>query len=159
MIDASVNGDLSGPLGKFLAGLDDALIEAAGDSWNVIVGRSTTQYMRDAKGEGRMRRPDDTGPLRIVSGRLVRSLVGARTGSAGPESIYRVERAAAAVTITFGSRVPYANIHENSGFAGPGRSVFIPGRPYLGPALDDSTGEIINVFDQKLQELAKASGL
>lgn len=37
---------------------------------------------------------------------------------------------------------PYARIHELSGWAGRNHASFLPKRPYVGPALEDSTEQI-----------------
>ena len=150
-----VNNKLSPALEKFRGKLQDRIITAAGTAVQLVIARSVTQFMRDAKGEPKRRSPLDGGPLRIVSGRLARSLTGARTGTNQPESIYRVASGAGDVKVTFGSAVPYAAIHEYGGRAGRGLAAVIPGRPYLGPALSIESGEVINLFDLELQKLAR----
>jgi phage gpG-like protein len=137
----------------------------------VRIGRDAVQkYMRDVgfAGVGTRRSSADTGPLRRVTGRLSRSITGAR--SAGQdESIFNVDIKGASATIEGGSSVPYAATHEG-GFAGNvvvpphtrtitqafGRPIAprsvsvrsftrfqnVPARPYLGPAVDDNMAVI-----------------
>ena len=154
MLRLTVTNKLSPALEKFRTRLQDRIVTAAGTAVQLIIARSVTDYMRDAKGEPLRRSLLDKGPLRIVTGRLVRSLTGARTGTNQPESIYRVATSSGDVNVTFGSSVPYAAIHEFGGQAGRGLAVTIPGRPYLGPTLLAEEGEVINLFDLELQRLA-----
>lgn len=82
---------------------------------------SINSYMRDAgKGAG-PRDPSDTGPLRIVSSRLSRSLVAGQfafgAGTGGPEGISDIKATESGVKLTYGSKVPYALAHEE-GFTG-----------------------------------------
>jgi len=136
---------------------------------------ATSKYMRDAgKAAGRgdtTLGPNGTDTLRIVTGRLARSLTGARTDRNAPESISRVERVAdAAVQLIKGTRVEYAEVHEE-GFRGTvdvrphrrtmeqgfgpdtlypmevvvgrhTRQMDIPARPFLGPAVEDYMQEL-----------------
>lgn len=155
MLEVRVKNELTPALIKFRDKMLDALIAAGGEAVTVIIARAVSDFMRDAAGEPIRRSPADGGPLRIVTGRLARSLVGARTDGRGPESIYRVQKGGTQVTITFGSVVPYANIHERGGQAGRGHSVTIPGRPYLGPAIELESARAINIFDQALDRLAR----
>ena len=102
--------------------------------WSTQVGAAaTSRYMRDAKGESRRRSDSDAGPLRVVSGRLARSLVGARYRGR-QEGVQRVSlQGTRRVRLTKGSRVPYASVHER-GWSEQG----IPARPYLGPAIREA---------------------
>ncbi|MDB4726330.1 hypothetical protein OAF54_02745 [bacterium] len=159
MLKLTVKNDISPALSKFSNQLSDRFITAGGTAVQLILARSLTDFMRDAKGEPKRRSPLDGGPLRIVSGRLARSLTGARTGTNAPESIYRVISTADNVAITFGSAVPYAAIHEYSGMAGRNRGTFIPGRPYLSPALLIEENDVIQLFDREVQALANEVGL
>ena len=87
-----------------------------------LASTSINTYMRDAgKGAG-PRSPTDTGPLRIVTTRLSRSLTGGQftTGgiaTGGNESIAEIEVTRDGVTLRWGSRTPYADAHEK-GFDG-----------------------------------------
>lgn len=70
-----------------------------------------TYMQRDTIGP---RKQGDNGPLRIQTGRLVRSLTGAREGTRGrQEGISDVQPSGnSSIRLTFGSRVPYAATHE-----------------------------------------------
>ena len=159
MLKITVENRLSPALAKFSSQLRDRIISAAGVAVQVVIARSVTQFMRDARGEPLKRSPLDNGPLRIVTGRLARGLTGARSGTREPESIYRVESGGGDVKVVFGTSVPYANIHERGGQAGRNLSVTIPGRPYLGPALELESGNVVNLFDLEIQKLADEVGL
>jgi phage gpG-like protein len=56
-----------------------------------------------------------------------------------------------------GSSVPYAAIHEYGGSAGRNRSVQIPARPYLNPALEKSETKIFRILKLKLDLTIKAA--
>lgn len=84
---------------------------------------STQEYMRDAgfttpPFPPRRRR---SGPLRILSGRLARSLTGSRSVGAGgggtPENVNEIEMTKEGVKLRHGTRTPYAAVHEE-GFIG-----------------------------------------
>jgi len=49
----------------------------------------------------------------------------------------------------------YAAIHEFGGFAGPGRRVYIPPRPYFYKTLEDEMGWITNRLEKILEEISK----
>lgn len=157
-ISLEVTNELSEAFDKYRSRIHTALGRGLGDATKVVVGTSVRDFMRNAKGERRNRDPNDNGPLRILTGRLVRSLTGARTGSKGPESIYRLTISTGGVTLTFGSKTPYARIHEKGGFAGVGRSARIPGRPFLGPALLKEEAKVVALLDKELRGLAREVG-
>jgi phage gpG-like protein len=133
-----------------------------------IGGSATGTYMRDSgattpeaqKALGRNKRRG-AGALRIVSGRLARSLTGSRTGG-NVEGSTEAKLSGNSVSVTMKTDVPYANVHEY-GFTGSiqvpqhqrritqafgreldspktvqvrghSRQVSIPKRPYLEPA-------------------------
>lgn len=109
-------------------------------SRSLIGRRATGHYMRDARGEPRRRSPSDRGPLRIVSGRLARSLRDARTREAVSE-VHDV--ADGIVELVYGTRTPYAATHEK-GFTGMvrrrGSALYllqIRRRAFLEPAVKD----------------------
>jgi len=141
---------------------------------------ATSRYMRDAgKAAGRgdvTLGPNRTDTLRIVTGRLGRSLTGARTDRDAPESISRVDVIDETVRLIKGTRVEYAEVHEK-GFQGAvdvrphrrtmtqgfgpdtlypmtvvvgrhTRQMDIPARPFLGPAVED--------YMQELRQMAPA---
>lgn len=94
-----------------------AELEAAGRKIAVKIGSTAVRnYMRDAGTGAGPRSPSDTGPLRIVTSRLARSLLG-RNFAGTRESLNSVTMEGSKVIITVGSRVPYAHIHEK-GFSG-----------------------------------------
>lgn len=134
----------------------------------LIGGRAIGTYMRDAKGEGR-RDVADSGPLRIVTGRLARSMA----TSARDEAVNKLEvLSPGLIRFTKGSTVPYAAVHEY-GFSGSvqvpshsrerkgttytvrahARKMEMPARPYLQPAIDDETDKI---RERAVAELRKA---
>jgi hypothetical protein len=160
VIEIRFDAPLSDNLGKFFAGIPAALTRAMADASRRVSGTAISRYMRDAKGEPKRRRKDDNGPLRIVSGRLVRSLTGARKQGAASEAIYEIQTLPeGGVKLTFGSRVPYARIHEFGGFAGRGKSVYIPGRPYLVPALLEEDAQIRAIVGREIDTLLRESGV
>ena len=155
------------------AGLLPAAFQKLASFARVRISRTSTQnYMRDAgiSAVGSRRSPSDTGPLRRVTGRLSRSITGARS-TGQDESIFNLSISGTTATIEGGSSVPYAGVHEE-GYAGNvnvkphvrtitqafGRPIAprsvsvrsftrfanIPARPYLGPAVDDNLDIIQN---------------
>ena len=157
MLEFRVTNDISPSLEAYTDKLVNKLVQAMGDSSRLVVATATGTYMRDAKGEPRRRRKDDSGPLRIVSGRLARSLTGARKGGRNPESVYELSIGGGEIRLTFGSSVPYSRIHEFGGTAGKG--AVIPARPYLGPALEEERQNIASVFRNAITDLAQEVGL
>lgn len=141
-----------------------------------IAAYVTTKYMRDGSSDpgsftpisfsrrGRARRagatvygprPTASGPLRILSGRLVRSITGARTGTGASEAIDEMELKNDVLIVRKGSKVPYARIHEFGGMAGRGLKTRIPARPYLHPAVTAALPEGQSYGARKLNELFK----
>lgn len=138
---------------------------------------ATSDFMVDA-GVGAGRRPPGSpGPLRIVTGRLARSLTGAATQGAR-ESINVITLDVHGLTIVKGSKVPYAGVHEygmqktvhvrahqrTEAFGrnvGPfqvgafSRRMNIPARPYLAPAAEKSAKWILEFVDKRLRTLVK----
>lgn len=153
MIDITLSGKPFN-VEAFALYLPRVLERAMADASRRVAGTAASKYMRDAKGEPRRRRRDDTGPLRIVSGRLERSLRGARKGGNASEAVYEIQTLPeGGIKLTFGSRVPYAAIHEFGGFAGRGKTTYIPGRPYLNPALIDEEPQIRNIVGSAVTDL------
>lgn len=58
-------------------------------------------------------------------------------------------------TQVWGSSVPYARIHEYGGYAGRGHKSYIPPRPYLGPARDETQPALIEAIREAVQEALK----
>lgn len=142
----------AGALEAVAAALPDALRDAAGHGALRIGGYAVDTFMRDAKGEGR-RSPGDSGPLRIVSGRLARA-VASTPDRPHPGGVNRITTDPASVLLEKGvdlGVVPYARIHERGGTAG--RGARIPARPYLSPALDAAAPEVQAYAQEKLTQL------
>lgn len=172
MLKITVDNKISPALSRFGDKLEEALSRAANESVDIVIKKSVTRFMRDARGEPARRSPLDGGPLRIVSGRLSRSLTGLlKRGSktffgnqeavstGGAESVYRLVSRRGYVNVAFGSNTPYAAIHEFGGQAGRGLFVTIPGRPFLGPSMTEERTSIINRFDAAIEGLAREVGL
>lgn len=156
-------------LAAFHKDMPTVLRRIAGAASKMIADTATGRYMRFVSAPAGRRSPTDTGPLRIASGRLARSLTGAQTlGSR--ESIYKVHLKGLRLELTMGSLVPYAAVHE-FGFSGSvtvqahtrqvtqvfghvlphpvevavsthTRQANIPARPYLEPSLRHNESKI-----------------
>lgn len=120
----------------------------------------------NSSGRSSTRSTRNTGTkLRIQTGRLSRSLTDGR----GRDSVRKVAIAGTLVSLTLGTRVPYAAIHEEGGlvrvrphtrvitqaFGRPikptqvkvrGYGYVMPARPYLGPGTRDSVPKIMQQF-------------
>lgn len=160
-------GELHAELQAVLARIAPALAKVAKRGATRIGARAVGAYMRDGTADPGARstirftrgtkrhasravrtgqrfgpRPSKEGPLRILSGRLSRAV----TGGKGRGAIERLDAdPAGSVTLTKGvdlDVVAYARVHELGGKAGRGRSVTIPARPYLTPALTDEAPAI-----------------
>lgn len=164
MLEIRVKNEISDKLNQYIPELQDKLVQALGDASRIIIRTSVRDYMRDAGGEQRRRRKDDAGPLRIVSGRLARSLTGARKGGRNPESIYEVSIGTGEVRLRVGSLVPYSRVHElgigSRSFVATRRQFgAIPARPYLGPAVEDEKENVRAIFERALIDLSNELGL
>lgn len=160
MLRVVIENNVTPALDKYRGRIVQVISEGMGDASRLVIGTAIGTYMRDIlPGEAKRRSPSDAGPLRIVTGRLARGLLGARKQGAAPESIYRLETSADGVQLTFGTTVPYAAINEYGGNAGRKHSATIPGRPYMGPAMQTERDGVINIFDMKMQRLAQEVGL
>ena len=130
-----------------------------------IGGTAVSKYMDNVAGvsgqstfgaiQGKLRR----GPkLRIITGRLARSILGSRRTFAqnmggAVESIEEVRTPRVGVVLLFkGSKVPYAAIHEYGGLAGREKSVSIPRRSYLRPAVRDERGYLTGNLRERIQQ-------
>jgi len=168
-----------------------------GKSAALIGGTATTKYMRSGGTGASVRNSRrGEGTLRRRTGRLARSLTGARSAQlspdvlrAAPEGIFDLSPTSTGVRLTYGSEVPYAAIHEyESGFAssvqmvsqhtrtmeegfGPeenypmevtvrahSRRMFMPKRPYLGPALEDQIDEVRSIAEGELVDAIFGGG-
>jgi phage gpG-like protein len=77
--------------------------------------------------------------LRRITGALFKSL-----GRNDTNNVFEIKTNAMGFDVIYGSKLPYAAIHEYGGRAGRNKAVTIPKRPYLLPALaefDKSTKE------------------
>lgn len=163
MIDRQTFDTVAGKMG-------DEFVQFFDATKFLLAADATSKFMREGKGEGGTRNTTDT--LRIITGRLARSLVDAEQSGAGSrEGIFEIEDN----KMRFGSRTPYAAVHED-GFSGNvivpahtrtirqafgrqieprqvqvrehSRFMNIPARPYLKPALK-------GLQDQLAQDLSK----
>lgn len=108
---------------------DDADMTAAGRrglrrAATKIGASATTKYMRFGGTNVGPNQQTGPGSLRRQTGRLARSLIGARSAQPTPESIrsapegiFDLTPTSNGVKLTYGSEVPYAGVHEQ-GFSG-----------------------------------------
>jgi len=114
-------GDLSNDVQALVDSLKDFARQFLDRAQTEVSSRAVSDYMRQGgKRQGASGGPgfnEKTGPgsLRIMGGRLARSLQGARNDRAAPETISRVQVTPSGADLTFGSAVPYAAIHEHGG--------------------------------------------
>lgn len=136
-----------------------------------IGARAIGSHMRNASPEAAGTR-NTTTILRIITGRLARSLSGAQT-LGNREAVNRIEpRGPSSVAFIKGSKVPYAGIHEGGGtILNRSRvrgitaeelrrgiiTINIPRRPYLGPALKEETPWIERLAARRLATSLRAS--
>lgn len=139
----------------------------------IVVHRAVTEYMREPRPDelsnpassslnsplvGRFVSQNDTQVLRRLTGRLTHSLVGPSGGltpffnaASGDEHIHELTFATGEANLRFGSRTPYALVHEKGPHA----------RPYMAPAFSDirNSGDVVNVFSRRITESAERLGL
>ena len=155
--------------------IEDALRQVASVAQIRFAASATGTYMTDPGFTAPPYPPREgaAGPLRIVSGRLSRSLQVGEDATGGREDIAEVQISDSGLRFLWGSRTPYAIVHEE-GFSGSvnvpahqrritqafGRDIEprtitvsahtknmnIPARPYLGPSLDDNIDGIANLL-------------
>lgn len=110
---------------------------------------SIAQNWKDAG--GRTRTPNTTTQLRIQSGRLARSF---RPNA--NENIFEFNDKDGNYSITIGSKVEYAAIHEYGGKAGRNHASTIPARPYVKPGIDIFNNkylpQLVDKFLKKVME-------
>lgn len=89
------------------------------------------------------------GSLRIITGNLYRSFSPKNIGAG---NVFEIRREGDSLVFNYGSRVPYAAIHEYGGIAGNG--AVIPARPYMRPAIQqwkrDNLGDVKSEMKQEL---------
>lgn len=181
MLQLNVENKVSPALRAYSVHLERVVIETLDDLRAIIANRAVTQYMREFRTDEvttpasrrlnaplirRFKFTNDTGTLRRLTGRLTHSLIGNEGGltpafeaSSGNETLLQFSVEDGQVTMTFGSKTPYAAIHEYGGVTRNGG--FIRARPYLNPAVRDIDGSGIvgRLFDQRLHELASSLNL
>ena len=130
-------------------------------------------FMRPAWGERQWRDPGDDGPLRLGPGRLSdyarkapfdpgrlsRSLFGERSNVAGIERIFEWSETADEIKLTYGTKVPYATLHEYGGVSRlpwNNRVVNIPARPYFTPAVNLSDQWLTDSMRDAIQAVTAA---
>lgn len=204
--------NIQAALKRYRGAMEDIAKSVAVQGGSLVAQTATEKHMRDAGSGGPPFPPrgGSAGPLRILSGRLARSLTGAggRTGgvqgirnvspsSVGTispgglgtrdfpvpgtgstrftdESINRLQSINGGARLIKGSRVPYAAVHEH-GFTGQvnvrqhtratkhgtqvvsthTRSMHIPARPFLEPALEDNRERIADLAEEELGDAAE----
>lgn len=173
--------DLEKKLSEFPRLLKQKLMEAAAEGMDLIGTLAQGRYWIVPGGEDK---PTHPSKLTVRSGRLIRSLSpqgGAFSASGEREQIREVRVSGGKVIGIFGTRVPYAAIHEHGGtipamtiypkrasvlhfFTSSGEEVFaryanvpartIPPRPYLSPAARDAESKIVGIIEGKIAEIA-----
>lgn len=147
----------------------------------MIAADATSTFMQEGKGAAGPNPNVGPGSLRIVSGRLSRSLVDAtESRTSTREGISEVEVGSVTGRMKYGSRVPYAAVHEE-GFSGTvrvgthtrtitqawGRQITpvevtipahtrlmnVPKRPYLGPAQRSTQEELTARLAEMMHEI------
>lgn len=171
MIQFTIKNELSPALRQYSAELEHTVTLTVKELRDIVTFVATNEFMREPRPDEvvdpasrtlnaplvrRFKFNNDTSVLRRLTGRLTQSLLGNRGGLqpffiaiAGNETIEVIEASSQQVTLTFGSKTPYAYRHEYG--------VGVPKRPYLAPAIErvKSSGIVGRLFDQRLNELAR----
>jgi len=156
------------------ADMQEAAQRALTKGTRLLAGAATNRFMR--RGGTNVGPNNQAGPgtLRRQTGRLARSLIGARQDRGSEEGIFDLSPTNSGVRLTFGSEVPYAAIHEYGGtqqVTGKQRRFFwakaaetdadkwramalsetlnYPERPYLRPALDRVLDDIVEIVEDE----------
>lgn len=139
---------------RLMQEIDKAVLEGCRRGSRYAQKLAITKYMEGAakgakSGRDRLTNPPNPppGPLKKRSGDLARA-------------VDIVEPKLLGDTVLVGLKVdlakaPYGRIHEKGGYAGRGRSVRIPARPYLRPALNDSVHVIQSMIAERLGIIAR----
>ena len=168
---------------------DDADFQSAGrralgKGASLIGASATTKFMRTGGTDVGANQQSGIGSLRRQTGRLARSLTGARSAQpsagslrAAPEGVFDLSPTSDGARLTYGSNVPYAAAHEE-GFSGRvnvnthvrqqthvfgrelsspitvrvhahSRMMNVPKRPYLSPALEDTTQQVRDIVAEE----------
>lgn len=142
-----------------------------------LMGAMRGQHMRQAKGESQLRRRDDSGPLRIVSGGYLRSYQ-----QKSPQSVERTELSEDGLKMEWGTSHPAGRPNEKGarirvtdkmrrffwamwyetgeggwrGMALSKKTHFeIPARPHLGPALRSESHRITRYAVDRFRTLVQ----
>ncbi len=171
--------NLRDDLNRFSKSIKQALIESAEEAFDLIGTISQGKYWITPGGEGV---PTDAGRLTVRTGRLIRSLSpqgGSFFRDTQREQVREIQVRGKKVIGIFGTRVPYAAIHEFGGtlpamtitpkrakalrFEIDGRVVFakkaeipartMPPRPFLKPAAKDALPRIVAIVEDKIARL------
>lgn len=89
------------------------------------------------------------GPLKIRSGRLVRTVQSSKITFDGKRVRASLQAGSADVR--------YARLHELGGLAGRGHRALIRPRPYLGPAIEAGTDQLLEFVREEQRKLAIAT--
>ncbi len=164
---------------KFSRQLKSALMNAAAEIIDQIGIASQSRYWITPGGPNKN---TDPGKLTVRSGRLIRSLSpqGGAFHAGEREQIREIKVSGRKIIGIFGTRVPYAAIHEYGGtlpamtiypqkaralhfFTKDGREVFakranlpprtIPARPFLGPAAREVEPKVVGIIDGKIAKI------
>ena len=150
----------------------EAVKSALGEAMDLV--GITSQGSFWIKGRGSADFATHPSKLTVRTGRLIRSLTpqgGAFTLTGQREQIRTVQVSGETVVGVFGTRVPYAAIHEYGGTVQqpaythrnlfgrgivaqmPARSVTVGARPFLEPALKQATPRIVGIFAKRIRSL------
>lgn len=125
-----------------------AAIHRALKSW-IYAGATISAEKYFAAGQSVVRGARNTGSVLISrTGTLRRSVIASVDSGMSPPS----PEGATVITATWGAATPYARIQELGGYAGRGHKAYIPPRPYLKTALNDSRPELVLALQRAVTE-------
>jgi hypothetical protein len=147
--DMGTSGGVVGAFAQLEALVDAAIIDGINRAARMAQKTAITKYMQGG-GKDPIKNPPNPppGPLKIRTGDLRRAVdivLAYRVSGDTFMSGLKVDLSA----------VAYGRIHELGGFAGRGRSVRIPARPYLRPALKDSIPIYETMIAERLFQAAR----
>jgi len=163
------------------ADMQEAAQRALTKGSRLLAGAATSRFMRSGGTNAGRNTQAGPGSLRRATGRLARSLIGARQDRGSEEGIFDLTPTREGARLTFGSEVPYAAVHEYGGrqeVTVKQRRFFwakaietekdkwkamalsdtleFPERPYLRPALEATIGDIVGIVeDEAVQEIVE----
>lgn len=139
-------------LRSFRSGMPIAVLRGLRKGMPIARKLAITKYMERKDNRGSTFDPPNPppGPLGIRQGNLVRTV---RIGD------MRFTGKRIIASLAAGSEsVLYAGIHERGGIiAVKGRSFIMPARPYLRPAVDEATPQIVLIVSKEVLILARAT--